>query len=108
MKCRCAGEISQKPVTPVIIIIILFPRCFFGGTPGDMTSKIIQGPVDICIGTALGLVWGFLLIFVPPPPWAKVYRGMQGNENQNDGKQVITYNLRNTLNDISHDFTRVA
>lgn len=70
---------------------------FFRWNAGDMTSKIIQGPVDICIGTALGLVWGFLLIFVPPPPWAKVYRGKQGNENQNDGKQVITSTIHVTL-----------
>ncbi|XP_029342199.1 sodium/hydrogen exchanger 9B2-like [Acyrthosiphon pisum] len=34
---------------------------------GNLTSKIVQGPEDVCIGTALGLVWGFLLIFVPPP-----------------------------------------
>ncbi|CAI6343142.1 unnamed protein product [Macrosiphum euphorbiae] len=39
---------------------------------GDLTSKIVQGPEDVCIGTALGLVWGFLLIFVPPPSWANV------------------------------------
>lgn len=57
---------------------------------GDMTSKILQGPVDICIGTALGLVWGLFLIFVPPPPWAKAYSRKRENENQTEEKQVIT------------------
>jgi len=51
---------------------------------GDLTSKIIQGPVDICIGTALGLVWGFLLIFVPASPWAKVYRTGENETQEND------------------------
>ncbi|VVC29109.1 Hypothetical protein CINCED_3A013145 [Cinara cedri] len=55
---------------------------------GDMTSKLIQGPVDICIGTALGLVWGFFLIFVPPPPWAKVYGRKKDNENETDGNEI--------------------
>lgn len=48
---------------------------------GDLTSKIVQGPEDICIGTALGIGWGFLLMFVPPSPWAQIYN-YHGDENQ--------------------------
>lgn len=29
----------------------------------------------------MGLVWGFLLIFIPPSPWAKSF-DQQSNENQ--------------------------
>jgi len=49
---------------------------------GDLTSKIVQGPVDICIGTALGLVWGFLLIFVPAPPWADANADQEDDETR--------------------------
>lgn len=59
---------------------------------GDLTSKIVQGPEDVCIGTALGLVWGFLLIFVPPAPWANVSyttrKGPLQNNDQNREKQT--------------------
>ncbi|XP_050056472.1 sodium/hydrogen exchanger 9B1-like isoform X3 [Aphis gossypii] len=59
---------------------------------GDLTSKIVQGPEDVCIGTALGLVWGFLLIFVPPAPWANVSyttrKGSLQNNDQNREKQA--------------------
>lgn len=36
----------------------------------------------------MGLVWGFLLIFIPPSPWAKSFK-QQSNENQqsNDNQQ---------------------
>lgn len=50
-------------------------------------SKIVQGPEDVCIGTALGLLWGFFLIFVPPSPWAQVYQSQNENEMTTD-KQV--------------------
>ncbi|XP_060861285.1 sodium/hydrogen exchanger 9B2-like isoform X2 [Metopolophium dirhodum] len=53
---------------------------------GNLTSKIVQGPEDVCIGTALGLVWGFLLIFVPPPSWANVsYTTRKGKLDDEDG-----------------------
>ncbi|KAF0742553.1 sodium/hydrogen exchanger 9B2-like [Aphis craccivora] len=39
---------------------------------GSMASKIIQGFVDVSIGTTMGVVWGFFLIFVPPSPWAMI------------------------------------
>ncbi|XP_015365605.1 PREDICTED: mitochondrial sodium/hydrogen exchanger 9B2-like [Diuraphis noxia] len=56
---------------------------------GNLTSKIVQGPEDVCIGTALGLVWGFLLIFVPPAPWANVYNTTQKDKlDVNDEKQA--------------------
>jgi hypothetical protein len=54
---------------------------------GDLTSKIVQGPEDVCIGTALGLLWGFFLIFVPPSPWAQVYQSQNENE-MTEEKQV--------------------
>jgi len=54
-----------------------------------LTSKIVQGPEDVCIGTALGLVWGFVLMFVPPAPWANVYNTTQkDNNDDNDENQV--------------------
>lgn len=40
---------------------------------GSITSKITQGPIDVSIGTIVGLVWGFFLIFVPASPWAVIY-----------------------------------
>ncbi|XP_025202540.1 sodium/hydrogen exchanger 9B2-like isoform X2 [Melanaphis sacchari] len=53
---------------------------------GNLTSKIVQGPEDVCIGTALGLVWGFLLIFVPPAPWANVSYAVRKGQRKNDGR----------------------
>ncbi|KAF0756492.1 sodium/hydrogen exchanger 9B2-like, partial [Aphis craccivora] len=41
---------------------------------GSMASKIIQGFVDVSIGAMMGVVWGFFLIFVPPSPWAMIYK----------------------------------
>ncbi|XP_022174709.1 sodium/hydrogen exchanger 9B2-like isoform X2 [Myzus persicae] len=58
---------------------------------GNLTSKIVQGPEDVCIGTALGLVWGFLLMFVPSAPWANVsYNTQKGkhDDGENDEKQT--------------------
>ncbi|XP_060853698.1 sodium/hydrogen exchanger 9B2-like isoform X1 [Rhopalosiphum padi] len=55
---------------------------------GNLTSKIVQGPEDVCIGTALGLVWGFLLIFVPPAPWANVSFTAR-KDQQDDGKTFV-------------------
>lgn len=54
-----------------------------------MTSKIVQGPEDVCIGTALGLVWGFLLIFIPPSSWAKMYSKPDGTENDAKRKKKV-------------------
>ncbi|XP_022175088.1 sodium/hydrogen exchanger 9B2-like [Myzus persicae] len=44
---------------------------------GSLTSKIIQGLIDVSVGTVLGVVWGFFLIFVPPSPWAKIYKNQK-------------------------------
>ncbi|XP_026804820.1 sodium/hydrogen exchanger 9B2-like [Rhopalosiphum maidis] len=41
---------------------------------GSVTSKIIQGLIDVSLGTVLGVIWGFFLIFVPPSPWAMIYK----------------------------------
>ncbi|XP_050538588.1 sodium/hydrogen exchanger 9B2-like [Daktulosphaira vitifoliae] len=38
---------------------------------GDLINKIVQGPIDVCIGIVIGLLWGAVLIFVPPSPWAQ-------------------------------------
>ncbi|XP_025202542.1 sodium/hydrogen exchanger 9B2-like [Melanaphis sacchari] len=40
----------------------------------SVTSKIIQGFIEISIGTVLGVIWGFFLIFVPSSPWAMIYK----------------------------------
>jgi len=50
---------------------------------GSLTSKIIQGPIDVTIGTVVGLLWGCVLIFVPPSPWAMIY-------NKRESKVQIT------------------
>jgi len=50
--------------------IILF--AFISTILGSMASKIIQGFVDVSIGTTMGVVWGFFLIFVPPSPWTMI------------------------------------
>ncbi|VVC29111.1 Hypothetical protein CINCED_3A022735 [Cinara cedri] len=55
---------------------------------GSLTSKIIQGPIDVSIGTLLGLLWGFFLIYVPPSPWAVIYN-TQEIEDQNTKKSQI-------------------
>lgn len=56
---------------------------------GNLTSKIVQGPEDVCIGTALGLAWGFIVIFVPPSAWAKVYvKRSEDEDEENYEKQV--------------------
>jgi len=57
------------------------------GLIGDLTNKIVQGPVDVCIGTALGIVWGFLMIIVPPSPWAKIY----DNSKEKDQESIKTH-----------------
>lgn len=56
-----------------------------------MTSKIVQGPEDVCIGTALGMVWGFILIFIPPSPWAEVYTEQKDEIKKNEKIEVIKY-----------------
>ncbi|XP_015364906.1 PREDICTED: mitochondrial sodium/hydrogen exchanger 9B2-like [Diuraphis noxia] len=48
---------------------------------GSLTSKIIQGPIDVAIGTVVGLVWGCVLIFVPPSPWAIIYNKRENVQN---------------------------
>ncbi|XP_025413876.1 sodium/hydrogen exchanger 9B2-like [Sipha flava] len=55
---------------------------------GSLTSKIVQGPIDVSIGIALGLVWGFILIYMPPSPWAMIY-SKQGSEERNAKKSQI-------------------
>ncbi|XP_026804473.1 sodium/hydrogen exchanger 9B2-like [Rhopalosiphum maidis] len=55
---------------------------------GSLTSKIIQGPIDVSIGTVIGLMWGCVLIFVPPSPWALIYNKRESNY-QNTKKSEI-------------------
>jgi len=57
-------------------------------TAGSLTSKITQGPIDVSIGTVLGLVWGFVLIFVPASPWAVIYNEQNGEDKTVDKSQV--------------------
>lgn len=51
-------------------------------------SQLTQGPIDVSIGTVLGLLWGFFLIYVPPSPWAVVYN-TQECEDQNTKKSQV-------------------
>ncbi|XP_022174970.1 sodium/hydrogen exchanger 9B2-like [Myzus persicae] len=55
---------------------------------GSLTSKIIQGPIDVAIGTMVGLIWGCILIFVPPSPWAMIYNTRE-KKVQNTTKSEI-------------------
>lgn len=55
-----------------------------------MTSKITQGPIDVSIGTVLGLIWGTILIYVPASPWAVIYN-QQECEDQNIKKSQVNY-----------------
>lgn len=55
---------------------------------GNLTSKIIQGPVDVTIGTVMGIIWGCILIFVPPSPWAMIYNKRR-TEVQTTEKSII-------------------
>ncbi|KAF0756493.1 sodium/hydrogen exchanger 9B2-like [Aphis craccivora] len=55
---------------------------------GSLTSKIIQGPIDVSIGTVMGLIWGCVLIFVPPSPWSVMYSKRESN-CQNTKKSKI-------------------
>jgi len=52
---------------------------------GTFTVKITQGLIDVSIGTVLGVIWGFFLIFVPPSPWAMIYKNQ---ETENTKSQV--------------------
>ncbi|XP_050538581.1 sodium/hydrogen exchanger 9B2-like isoform X2 [Daktulosphaira vitifoliae] len=63
---------------------------------GNLTSKIIQGPVDVGIGTALGILWGFVLMYIPPSPWANNYNKDQANDNQQETNRLekMTTNKR--------------
>lgn len=63
-----------------IALVILF-------LTGDLTSKITQGLVDVSIGTVAGVIWGFFLIFVPPSPWAVIYKN-QETENTNKSQRL--------------------
>lgn len=67
------------------------------GLIGNLTKKIVQGPVDVCIGTALGIVWGFILIIVPPSPWAKIYDNSKENIKIQVNEKFLcsSYNVRN-------------
>ncbi|XP_050431787.1 sodium/hydrogen exchanger 9B2-like isoform X2 [Adelges cooleyi] len=51
---------------------------------GNLVSKIIQGPVDVCIGVALGMVWGLIMIYMPPSPWANKYSNHGDDEDHKD------------------------
>jgi len=40
------------------------------------------------MGTALGVIWGFFLIFAPPSPWAKIYKNQK---KENTEKSQVNY-----------------
>ncbi|KAF0727143.1 sodium/hydrogen exchanger 9B2-like [Aphis craccivora] len=39
-----------------------------------MAISILQVFIIVSIGTLMGVIWGFFLIFVPPSPWAMIYK----------------------------------
>ncbi|KAF0709888.1 sodium/hydrogen exchanger 9B2-like, partial [Aphis craccivora] len=40
----------------------------------SVANLIIQGFIDVSLGILMGVIWGFFLIFVPPSPWAMIYK----------------------------------
>lgn len=48
----------------------------------------MQGPLDVAIGTIFGIIWGFILIYMPPSPWAMIYN-KQDSEDQNAKKSQV-------------------
>ncbi|XP_025202600.1 sodium/hydrogen exchanger 9B2-like [Melanaphis sacchari] len=49
---------------------------------GSLTRQIIQGPIDVSIGIVIGLMWGCVLIFVPPSPWAIIYNKRESKKSE--------------------------
>jgi len=48
----------------------------------------------VAIGTALGLIWGCVLIFVPPSPWAMIYNKRE-NQVPNTNKSEVNLLFKN-------------
>jgi len=77
---------SLDDIVSISAFGILLGSIFNTGT--SLTSQITQGPIDVSIGTIVGLIWGCFLIFVPASPWAMIYN-KQECEDQNLKKSQI-------------------